>query len=222
MAVLHELDADVIALQEADMRFGNRAARAARGGCSTSATGTSPRWRCGRRGMAWHGNAILVRRGIEILGAEPIALPTLEPRGAVCARLRLQGREFAVVGMHLDLSGLLRRQQVRAICTADRPPGERPAVMMGDLNEWSARGGALARVRRGMGSPASRPQLPQPQPARPARPHRSSRAMAVRRHRRAPQRARRGRLGPPAGPGRAQPRCLILCAPAQYCGDDRV
>ncbi|MEO6153166.1 MAG: endonuclease/exonuclease/phosphatase family protein [Croceibacterium sp.] len=141
LSVLHEIDADVVALQEADMRFGSRAAVLPRRLLEerhwhVAALSMKP------AGMAWHGNAILVRRGIEILSAEPIALPVLEPRGAVCARLRLQDREFVVVGMHLDLSGLLRRQQVRAICAQTARLGK-PAVMMGDFNEWSTRGGAL-------------------------------------------------------------------------------
>jgi endonuclease/exonuclease/phosphatase family metal-dependent hydrolase len=141
LSVLHELDADVVALQEADLRFGSRAAVLPRRLLEEH------RWHFAAlsmkpAGMAWHGNAILVRRGIEILGAEPIALPVLEPRGAVCAHLRVQEQEFVVVGMHLDLSGLLRRQQVRAICHAARQRGL-PAVLMGDANEWAGRGGAL-------------------------------------------------------------------------------
>ena len=145
--VLHELDADVVALQEADMRFGNRAA------VLPKRLLDEHHWQVASlsmkpSGMAWHGNALLVRKGIEILGAEPIALPVLEPRGAVCARLRFQGREVLVVGMHLDLSGLLRRQQVRAIC-AQAGAKAAPAVLMGDLNEWAPRGGALTAFGEG-------------------------------------------------------------------------
>jgi endonuclease/exonuclease/phosphatase family metal-dependent hydrolase len=96
--VLHELNADVVALQESDLRFGTHAAR--------------------------------------------IDLPALEPRGAVYARLSKDGRQFVVAGAHLDLSGLLRRRQIKAVCNV-LEPGSNPAVIMGDLNEWSARGGAL-------------------------------------------------------------------------------
>lgn len=141
LTVLHELDADVVTLQEADRRFGGRAAVLPRRmleerGWHAAALRMTP------DGMAWHGNAILVRKGIEIVSAQAIALPTLEPRGAVCATLRSEGREFHVIGMHLDLSGLVRRRQVETICaTAHRLGG--PVVLMGDLNEWSIRGGAL-------------------------------------------------------------------------------
>lgn len=160
--VLHELNADVVALQEADMRFGSRAA------VLPLRSLEERHWHVASlsmkpAGMAWHGNAILVRRGIEILGADPIALPVLEPRGAVCARLRMDGREFHVVGMHLDLSGLLRRQQVRAICDEMHRKGD-PAVLMGDLNEWAHRGGALRAfgdgweiLRPGRSFPSRRP-----------------------------------------------------------------
>ena len=161
LAVLHELDADVIALQEADLRFGTRAAVLPRGLLEerhwhVAALSMKP------AGMAWHGNAILVRRGIEILGAQPIALPVLEPRGAVRAHLRLQGQEFIVVGMHLDLSGLLRRQQVRAICHAARET-RLPAVLMGDANEWANHGSMRAFgdgwhiLRPGRSFPSRRP-----------------------------------------------------------------
>jgi endonuclease/exonuclease/phosphatase family metal-dependent hydrolase len=128
LSVLHELDADVVALQEVDRRFGVRES-------------VLPRQAI----IGWHGNAILVRRGIEIEGAEPIALPRLEPRGAVCAHLKIEGRLVHVVGMHLDLSGIRRVHQVEAICSHLKvQPG--PAVLMGDFNEWSLRGGSMREV----------------------------------------------------------------------------
>ncbi len=139
--VLHELDADVVALQEADLRFGTRAAVLPRGLLAESHWQIAPlASRPG--GMGWHGNAILVRRGIAIIDAAPIELPSLEPRGAVQARLVKDGREFVVAGTHLDLSGLLRRRQIKAVCDVLEAAGS-PAVIMGDLNEWSARDGAL-------------------------------------------------------------------------------
>ena len=139
--VLHEMDADVVALQEADLRFGTRAAVLPRDMVVESHWQIVPLvTRAG--GMGWHGNSILVRRGIDIIDAAPITLPSLEPRGAVHARLSKDGQEFDVVGLHLDLSGLLRRRQIETVCEAMKL-GQGPAVIMGDLNEWSPRGGAL-------------------------------------------------------------------------------
>ncbi len=147
VAVLREIDADVIALQEADRRFGERASVLPR----TLLDEHSP-WQAVHFGirpasLGWHGNALLVRRGIGIAAAAPVPLPALEPRGAVRADLIIAGQVVRIVGMHLDLSGLRRRQQVRSVLAQlDGPESGRPevpTVLMGDFNEWSRRGGAL-------------------------------------------------------------------------------
>jgi endonuclease/exonuclease/phosphatase family metal-dependent hydrolase len=75
---------------------------------------------------------------------ELLHLPSLEPRGAVLADLSVNGAALRVVGMHLDLSGLWRRRQAAAILQhLDRRPGDPATVLMGDLNEWSVKGGCL-------------------------------------------------------------------------------
>ena len=140
--VLAEIDADVIALQEADRRFGDRVAA-----LSESMLLGTP-WRpveLNRRdhSIGWHGNAILVKRHVEIRGCAHIELPTLEPRGAVLADLAIDGAPFCAIGMHLDLSGLRRRQQARTICQAVARRGRGHAILMGDLNEWAPHGGCL-------------------------------------------------------------------------------
>lgn len=142
--ILREIDADVIALQEVDRRFGERASVLPR----QSIDEHSP-WKVAGLGMrplslGWHGNVLLVRREIEVHAVEAVALPTVEPRGAICADLSVDGRQLKVVGMHLDLSGLRRRHQVEAVCAhIDACEGDHPTVMMGDLNEWSPQSGAL-------------------------------------------------------------------------------
>jgi endonuclease/exonuclease/phosphatase family metal-dependent hydrolase len=142
--VLNELGADVVALQEADRRFGARAS-AIPLPLLDQHSDYKPVAFEGRAGsIGWHGNAILVRKEAEVLGRSLLHIPSLEPRGAVLAEVRLRGETLRVVGMHLDLSGLWRRKQAAAILQAvnDRG-GDMPAVLMGDLNEWSLRGGCL-------------------------------------------------------------------------------
>ncbi|WP_337192843.1 endonuclease/exonuclease/phosphatase family protein [Alteraurantiacibacter buctensis] len=144
--VLHEVGADVVALQEADRRFGERETvlpRALLEEAQWQVVPVAER----ARSIGWHGNALLVRRGIEVLDADRIALPALEPRGAVRARLGLEGMEFCVAGMHLDLSGLLRKRQIETVCRTMDEAG--PCVLLGDLNEWSLRGGSLAAFGKG-------------------------------------------------------------------------
>jgi endonuclease/exonuclease/phosphatase family metal-dependent hydrolase len=144
LEVLHEIKADVVALQEADRRFGARQSAlppeiiAAQGDYRPVPFDIRP------GGIGWHGNAILIRQGIELIDHEPIHLPTLEPRGAVLAELRIRGVALRVVGMHLDLSGMWRRRQVRAIIAHVRARRHHmPTVLMGDLNEWSLYGGCI-------------------------------------------------------------------------------
>ena len=164
--VLQEIDADVVALQEADKRFGTRANAVPHAlidghgmykpvefGVSHSRLahaipfGERIESRLGlvTRNLGWHGNAILVKREVEVTGVEALELPTLEPRGAVIAELSIGGRDLRIVGMHLALSGLWRRRQVRSILEhircRHRPM---PTVLMGDTNEWRARPPSLA------------------------------------------------------------------------------
>jgi endonuclease/exonuclease/phosphatase family metal-dependent hydrolase len=146
IAVLRELDADIIALQEADRRYGERAGVLPRRALDDHYQVVQiDHGQLGRPdSMGWHGNALLVRRDIEIVSAAMVPLPTLEPRGAIRADLIAGGQRLRVVGMHLDLSGLRRRQQVRTVIDhCDSCEGDHPAVLMGDFNEWSRQGGCF-------------------------------------------------------------------------------
>lgn len=164
ISVLREIDADVIALQEADLRFGQRASvlpRAALDDTPWKAVPVAKR----RRSIGWHGNAILVRRDMEVLDSEALDLPMLEPRGAASADLANGHGAFRVVGAHLDLSGLRRSDQIRSILGhlhSAHPP--MPEIMLGDFNQWSARSGAMRVfdgewlvLSPGPSFPASRP-----------------------------------------------------------------
>ncbi len=165
--VLHELDADVVALQEADKRFGGRGAAVPHelidehGLYTPVYFGVKHRRMIDRlpgkgkehaerllkinsRNMGWHGNAILIKRHIGVLDCAALDLPTLEPRGAVMAELLIGDKPVRVIGMHLDLSGLWRRRQTRAILDAiAKRPQKMPTVLMGDTNEWRDVAGCL-------------------------------------------------------------------------------
>ncbi len=145
LEVLNELDADVVALQEADRRFGARvSAMPERLIEEHSDYKPVPLDDMRAGSIGWHGNALLVRKRVEILEHHLFRLPALEPRGAVLADLDIDGIRLRVVGMHLDLSGLWRRQQAHAILDhLDQRSEKLPTVLMGDLNEWSTRGGCL-------------------------------------------------------------------------------
>ncbi|PZQ60806.1 MAG: endonuclease [Sphingomonas taxi] len=144
LQVLREVDADIIALQEADRRFGQRAAV-----LTPHLLEDHGDWQpvsLGMRAasMGWHGNAILVRKSARIVDCEQLHLPALEPRGAVMVDVAIGGVVVRIVGMHLDLSGLWRRRQAAAILSHVATSSQQhPTVMMGDLNEWSRAAGCL-------------------------------------------------------------------------------
>jgi endonuclease/exonuclease/phosphatase family metal-dependent hydrolase len=166
LRVLHEIDADVVALQEADKRFGGRGSavphelidshshyKPVHLGVRHKRPFEMARRHADRllkidtRNLGWHGNAILVKPHIGVLGCAALDLPTLEPRGAVIAELLIDEKPLRVVGMHLDLSGLWRRRQIRAILDAiARRPQKMPTVLMGDTNEWRTVAGCLAEL----------------------------------------------------------------------------
>ena len=127
LSVLNEIDADIIALQEADRRIGERASVLPRAEIDDT------RWRVIEvakrpRSIGWHGNALLVRRDLEVVSGE---------------RLR-------VIGTHLDLSGLRRRDQIRSLLTfVDECAGDLPTVIMGDFNQWGRSTGAMREFTDG-------------------------------------------------------------------------
>lgn len=161
--VLHEMDADVMALQECDRRFGHRESVLPRFLLDEQRWETVP-LKMRPQSLGWHGNAILVRRGIEILDAQPVPLPMLEPRGAVSALLESNGRKFRVVGMHLDLSGLRRRDQIRAVLRHLEENEKYPTVLLGDFNHWGQANGAMLEFNGDWRTLATGPSFPSRRP----------------------------------------------------------
>jgi endonuclease/exonuclease/phosphatase family metal-dependent hydrolase len=147
--VLREIDADVVALQEADRRFGTRTSAIPPLLLHDHSDYKPVPFETRADSIGWHGNAILVRKSVDILHCETLHIPALEPRGAVVADVRVDGADVRIVGMHLDLSGLWRRRQATAILNhLSHRVQPLPTVLMGDLNEWSADRGCLRDFAR--------------------------------------------------------------------------
>ena len=135
LAVLDEIRPDVVVLQEADKRLGDRPAAIPLGLLAQHGTfvhldpGPGP-------SLGWHGNAILVRKGLRAEVVDRIDLPGIEPRGALVARVKPEsGRGMAiVVAAHLGLNRGSRHRQIGTILSAVRRY-RIPTVVAGDLNE---------------------------------------------------------------------------------------
>ena len=140
--VLEDVDADIVVLQEADRRFGTRQSALPHFLIEKHTDYRPVPFDVQLDSMGWHGNAILVRSNISIDHHDIIHIPYLEPRGVVSAMLTISGQRLAIFGMHLDLSGLWRLRQARAIVKlTQRLDDDCPVLLMGDLNEWRQNGG---------------------------------------------------------------------------------
>ncbi|SNR40138.1 endonuclease/exonuclease/phosphatase family protein [Puniceibacterium sediminis] len=137
MAVIAALKADIVIVQEADLRLGARKA-ALPGELIEAHTGLVPvPLARSHVSLGWHGIAVLTRPSISITDILTMDLPGLEPRGAVIVDLALSAGPLRVVGTHLGLLRRSRRAQVLHIRErlAELPPC--PTILAGDLNEFS-------------------------------------------------------------------------------------
>lgn len=165
LKVLDGLGADIVVLQEADKRLPPRPAALPHfvleeAGWSIADLG-------GAGSLGWHGNAVIWRGGgLRLQGKGHIALPGLEPRGAVWVAFDGPLGPMRVVGLHLGLISWYRQQQVLHLVQETAQMPAMPTVWAGDFNEWSARP-VLDRLAPGMRFLPPRPSYPSPRPVGP-------------------------------------------------------
>jgi endonuclease/exonuclease/phosphatase family metal-dependent hydrolase len=145
LSVVLELGADIVALQEADQRFGSRKgllnlkALQEKGGYRSVLDEGSRRLSHG-----WHGNVILYREG-SVTAVNKMKLPGFEPRGAVLVDFEFSGMPIRIIGAHLGLLASSRARQAEAILTAAHPVDDRAVILLGDTNEWRMGGRSALR-----------------------------------------------------------------------------
>jgi endonuclease/exonuclease/phosphatase family metal-dependent hydrolase len=82
--------------------------------------------------------------------------------------LLIGGRLVRVLGMHLDISGLRRRDQVRAILRhCDGCETACPTVILGDFNQWGRSSGAMREFGAGWAAPQIGASFPSRRPLAP-------------------------------------------------------
>ncbi len=135
--VMNGLDADVIAVQEADRRLGARPAALPHDMIATDSDFEPATLAVNDVSLGWHGNALLLRKGIALKDTARIDLPGLEPRGAVLAEIEGDNGPVRIVGLHL---GLIRRYRLRQLAAVRATLAKRvamPTIILGDFNEWT-------------------------------------------------------------------------------------
>jgi endonuclease/exonuclease/phosphatase family metal-dependent hydrolase len=152
--VIGEIGADVIAIQEADKRFGERTglldlARLHRENSLVPVPVTS----LYPKGHGWHGNLLLFREGV-VRRVQQLVLPGLEPRGALVVDIDLEAGPLRIIAAHLGLLRHSRQQQSEAILNAVNADPSRPTLLLGDLNEWRVGKGSSLHFLRPVFDPA--------------------------------------------------------------------
>ncbi|KWU26059.1 endonuclease/exonuclease/phosphatase family protein [Burkholderia cenocepacia] len=153
-AVIDELDADVIALQEVPL-----------GGTRVPDVLAHLRDATGMHAVAGptidtperrYGNAVLSRCPIRAARTLDLSFHPREPRGALDADIDCSAGPIRVVATHLGLSASERSAQVQRLLAAF-DTGAMPVILLGDINEWFVHGRALqALVTRFRRAPAPR------------------------------------------------------------------
>ncbi|WP_455476089.1 endonuclease/exonuclease/phosphatase family protein [Bartonella sp. B17] len=134
--VITELQVDILALQEADKRFGERIGlidlqllKAETGLIPVPLKTMSP------NGHGWHGNALFLRKG-HIHDILQITLPGIEPRGAVIVELKMETGLIRVVAAHFGLLRHSRNKQTKMLLALLQKRPSMPTILTGDFNEW--------------------------------------------------------------------------------------
>jgi endonuclease/exonuclease/phosphatase family metal-dependent hydrolase len=163
---LREIDADIACLQEVGVRrrIGRQADQwAFLSQVTASRVITAASVREHRRRF---GNAILTR--FPVLAAYSIDLTVAghPPRSAIDADLLVGDRVLRVIATHFGLSAAERRLQANRLMAAlgrpeaaNRSPAD-AVLLMGDLNEWRGRAGAIRSLDRRLGRSAAARTFP--------------------------------------------------------------
>ncbi|EJF76506.1 hypothetical protein ME7_01050 [Bartonella birtlesii LL-WM9] len=140
--VITELQVDILALQEADKRFGERVGlidlqllKSKTGLIPVPLNTMSP------QGHGWHGNALFLRKG-HVRDILQVTLPGIEPRGAVIVEFEMEIGLIRIIAAHFGLLRHSRNQQTKTLLALLQKRPLMPTLLVGDFNEW----------RRGKGS----------------------------------------------------------------------
>ena len=163
-AVLREIDADIVAMQEFDARPGRGRVAVAVADLQdeTGYKALVHPTRRGRRG--YHGNLILTR--FPALGVErhDIGAAEIEPRGLMVADLDAPGGTIRVAVTHLALWPPARARQIRLLATELTPPDQGLLVLAGDLNDWQPHGRGRDHLTERYGAHPTPPTFPSLRP----------------------------------------------------------
>jgi endonuclease/exonuclease/phosphatase family metal-dependent hydrolase len=164
-AVISELEADIVGIQEIDSRARDAGGLdqlelLARAGAFAFVRGPTLLHREGH-----YGNGILTRLPVRNARLIDLSQPGREPRGAIDVELRHDAARVRVVATHLGLLPVERLTQCERLLDSLEPAGDFDvSVLLGDFNEWWPPRPLLRRLRRYFGRTRSVRSFPSPAP----------------------------------------------------------
>ncbi len=164
--VIQEIGADIMALQEADSRFGERTGLLDLIRLERECGLVPVPIAAGTKAHGWHGNVVLFKEGA-VRDVHRLKLPGLEPRGALVVELELKlGGTLRIIAAHFGLLRHSRAQQAKALVELLNTRDEQPTILLGDLNEWRlGNGSSLNTFREAFGTlPPAVPSFPSGMP----------------------------------------------------------
>jgi endonuclease/exonuclease/phosphatase family metal-dependent hydrolase len=156
-AVIQELDADIIGLQEVDARYhiedgDDQAEYLAQ---ATGMSAVSGPALVHHRGS--YGNAVLTRWPIKAVRRVEIGVVGREPRAVLDTDIEVAGSPVRVLVTHFGLRHSERRLQTEMLLGMLGPRDDGCTILLGDFNEWAPIGHTLRRLNAVLGrSPAVR------------------------------------------------------------------
>ena len=159
-AVLREIDADVIGLQEVDARPGETTASMQMQYLASALGHHAVGGPTLQRGGGEYGNALLTRRPVLDVRQVDLTVYRREPRAALDVDLDVDGATVRVVVTHLGLLPGERRTQVRRLLDRLGDHGTDVVVVCGDINEWFAVGRPLRWLHARLGRTAGLATFP--------------------------------------------------------------
>jgi endonuclease/exonuclease/phosphatase family metal-dependent hydrolase len=156
-AVLDEIGADVIALQELDVRGDVDVLVHLRehGGWRALSAPTVH-----RAGGGEFGNGLLTHFAVRDTRRHDLSVARREPRGALDAVLDCAGTPLRVIATHLGLHPTERQHQIARLLEAIRGGPQLPTVLLGDLNEWWLRRRSLRALHAHFGAAPAHATFP--------------------------------------------------------------
>jgi len=132
-AVIAELDADVIALQEVGSHAAGTDVLAYLRDATSSIAVAGP---TRLRSTGDYGNCLLTRYPVQETTRIDLTFMQREARGALDVLLDCDGDPLRVIATHLGLRPAERRAQIQQLLRVLETQTPVPTVLMGDLNEW--------------------------------------------------------------------------------------